>query len=431
MDLILNAGFPALVKKGMAMEQWYLFALAVVSTFAIFLNWGSETHFHGRRLRQRSLRIHVNGIRGKSTVTRIIAGLLREAGVNTVAKTTGSAACIISQDGTDVPIQRNGSPTILEQVEFINRLDSSVDGLVIECMAIKPEYQQICEDKIIQSNIGIITNVREDHQDILGESLEEIAGHLLSTCPKQGILITAERNPKLRPIFEKVARERGSELIFTDPESVTDEELRSFSYIAFKENVAIGMAVAELYGIDRETAIRGMVNAAPDPGVLRIAKKHYGDRRLTWADLFAVNDRESVINCVDKVSQLVPDNTHKIGLLNNRQDREHRAIQFGQIAAQDLQLDFVVLLGAYEKRVRGELRKNGVKDDRIIALGDSSNLQGRRLLQNILEQTDRVESANSSPADALIFGLVNIHTPQAESLRELFTHDEGAHHEFH
>ena len=34
-------------------------------------------------------RVHVNGIRGKSTVTRIIAGMMREAGLVTMAKSTG------------------------------------------------------------------------------------------------------------------------------------------------------------------------------------------------------------------------------------------------------------------------------------------------------------------------------------------------------
>jgi hypothetical protein len=38
------------------------------------------------------VRIHVNGIRGKSSVTRLIAAALREAGIRTVAKTTARRA---------------------------------------------------------------------------------------------------------------------------------------------------------------------------------------------------------------------------------------------------------------------------------------------------------------------------------------------------
>jgi UDP-N-acetylmuramyl tripeptide synthase len=46
-------------------------------------------------------RIHVNGIRGKSTVTRYVAAILRESGLRTFGKTTGTAARVILPDGKD------------------------------------------------------------------------------------------------------------------------------------------------------------------------------------------------------------------------------------------------------------------------------------------------------------------------------------------
>ena len=50
-----------------------------------------------------------------------------------------------------------------------------MQALVIECMALKPEYQEVSERMIVRSNIGVLTNVREDHQDVMGETLPEIA----------------------------------------------------------------------------------------------------------------------------------------------------------------------------------------------------------------------------------------------------------------
>ena len=37
-----------------------------------------------------------------------------------------------------------------------------VDALIIECMALKPEYQEVSERMIVRSNIAVLTNVRED-----------------------------------------------------------------------------------------------------------------------------------------------------------------------------------------------------------------------------------------------------------------------------
>ncbi len=59
------------------------------------------------------LKIHVNGTRGKSTVTRLIAAGLRQASLPTVAKTTGSAARLIYPDGSETSWPRRGDGPIL------------------------------------------------------------------------------------------------------------------------------------------------------------------------------------------------------------------------------------------------------------------------------------------------------------------------------
>ena len=88
---------------------------------ALLARWRAESVAHRRRVDELQWRVHVNGIRGKSTVTRIIAGMMREAGIVTVAKSTGTFAAVINEDGVDEPIDRRGPATILEQIEEIGR----------------------------------------------------------------------------------------------------------------------------------------------------------------------------------------------------------------------------------------------------------------------------------------------------------------------
>src|SRR6476661_769596 len=80
--------------------------------------WRRTVGRHQRRLDQLQVRVHVNGIRGKSTVTRLVGGVLREGGFVTVGKTTGSAARVITPSGAEMPIHRRGAPTINEQVDI-------------------------------------------------------------------------------------------------------------------------------------------------------------------------------------------------------------------------------------------------------------------------------------------------------------------------
>ena len=92
--------------------------VAVICGYVVCLSllarWAIESVAHRRRIGRLYLRIHVNGIRGKSTVTRIIAGMLREAQIVTIAKATGTEAVVINRDGVDeVILQAVQSPDFL------------------------------------------------------------------------------------------------------------------------------------------------------------------------------------------------------------------------------------------------------------------------------------------------------------------------------
>lgn len=392
---------------------------ALCAIVLLFARWTLEVAAHQRRLEQLQWRIHVNGIRGKSTVARNVAGMLREAGYVTIAKSTGTEAAVINREGVDEPIVRKGPPTILEQIEVTRRyVTDDVRALVIECMALKPEYQEVSERLIVRSNIGILTNVREDHQDVMGETLPEIARSLLSTCPRNGLLVTAEQNPELQEIIREVASARGTEVLVADPASVTDAEMKRFDYIAFKDNVAIALAIAERIGIPRGLAMNGIVRAEPDPGVLRIKELLIGGKRVTWANLFAVNDRESMVVAMERLAPYINEDTLSIGILNNRTDRERRALQFADVAVEDLSFDRLVTFGAHEGVVTERLVANGVSRAEILNLGDDHHPS----LEEIVDQMIIRQPAEH----LLVVGFVNIHTHQAERLLEYFEHEAAS-----
>ena len=75
---------------------------------ALLARWRVEYVAHRRRVDALQWRVHVNGIRGKSTVTRIIAGMMREAGLTTIAKSTGTFAAVINDVGVDEPDPAQG-----------------------------------------------------------------------------------------------------------------------------------------------------------------------------------------------------------------------------------------------------------------------------------------------------------------------------------
>lgn len=389
-----------------------VFLLSMVLILLLFV-WWLEKRTHDRRLAQIQIRIQVNGIRGKSTVTRLLTGLLQEAGYQTVGKTTGSAAKIILPDGNEIPIIRRGAPTIMEILNTVRSYTSQdTEAIVFETMALQPANQIASQELLIKGNITVITNVREDHQDVMGETLEQIADTLSLTIPHDGYLVTAENRKDLRDHLQKNAEERNSQIIYADPSLVTDRDLAGFAYLMFPENVAIGFAVAELLGIPRDTAIRGMWNARPDIGVVSIQNTVWHGKEIVWAPLFAVNDRESAILSIEAIKPYYHPNATRIGILNNRYDRADRAKRFAAIAANHLEMDYWITFGAYEQQVTDRMIQLGVPRERIINMGFSVNPD--------LDQITQTVAQLIKGHQGLLVGMVNIHTPQAELLMEYF-----------
>lgn len=395
-----------------------MFELALILIiYVLFVAyWYMRQKEHERRLRAYKVRVHVNGIRGKSTVSRLIAGILREAGYRTLAKTTGSAAVTIDPDGNDIPIQRTGAANVKEQQDVIASWEPyHAEAMVIECMALQPKYQEWAERMVIQAHISVITNVREDHQDVMGETLPEIAVSMAHMCPTNGRLIVAEYNPDLQLVLQKEAERRGSKLIVADPSRVHDDEIAQFDYLAFKDNVAIGLAVADLLGIERAVAMRGMIKAKGDIGVVRLQRVQLKGKPVIWANLFAVNDRESMVISLQMLEPVCTAKTVRIGILNNRYDRERRAEQFGDVAVRDLTFDWLITFGAYEDLVTRKLLSNGFPQDRIVNLGFNVNPTLDQIISAIADMIP-------DGYQALLVGFVNIHTPQAELMMEYFDH---------
>ena len=375
-------------------------------------------HYKDFRKKRSSIqwRIHVNGIRGKSTTTRYIASLFRESGYRTFAKTTGSAARIILPDGSEKTVERRGPANINEQIGILTGFSKQkAEAAVVECMAINPTYAEWLEQKIMHSTIGVITNIRRDHTDYLGDSLPEIAQAMARSIPYNSLLITAESNPSLQKILKEEAEQRGSRILIADSNSVTAKDLKDFDHFAMAENVAIAYAVADQLALPRERALKAMQEAKADPGSMTIKKVQYNQRTLYWANLFAVNDEESFVRLCEHLFTLYPNAKRQV-ILNNRHDRQARVRLFADLALR-LSFESIITFGDFEKEVR-DIASDHRKE--ILHCGNSSPLKqadGPTLLREI-------SNLNPPGASALLIGAVNIHTPQANRLLEIIARQE-------
>ncbi|MEU1330800.1 poly-gamma-glutamate synthase PgsB [Streptomyces sp. NPDC005865] len=323
----------------------FLYTVLVVCCAILLAAGVVEQRRHFAGLEHIPTRVLVNGIRGKSSITRLCAGALRGGGLTTVAKTTGTAARFIHPDATEEPVYRKfGIANVVEQIGIVRRAAAyDPDALVIECMAVMPALQEINQSKLIRSTIGVLCNVREDHLAEMGPTLDDVARSLSRSMPEGGICVTAEKDRY--DILKEEADARNCELIYADPETVTDDELRGFSWFTFKENVAIALKVAELVGVGREVALQGMYDAPPDPGVLSVERYATEDgKKLRFANVFAANDPESTLMNINQLLDLGAIHRPLNVVINCRPDRVERNGQMGEIIP-DLRPEKVFVIG--------------------------------------------------------------------------------------
>jgi poly-gamma-glutamate synthase PgsB/CapB len=337
------------------------------------------------------IRIHVNGSRGKSSVTRLIAAGLRTSGKRVIAKTTGSAPRIIFEDGTEEPIPRRGKPNIKELVDFFRIVKRNrAEAVVVECMAIQPELQKVTEHTIVKSTIGVITNVRPDHIGEMGATLAEIAESLSLTVPKKGVLFTHEN--RFSGIFEQKAKQLSTKCNPVRAHEPTDSEMKHFPYVEHKENVALALSVCEYLGVKRTQALEGMHHAEPDIGVLRIHRVVEDGKIIEFVNAFSANDPESIALIWDKVRERTE---QKIVLVNTRRDRILRSRQLGELIAHHIKATHYVVTGTFVKAFIQSAIKAGLPKERI------ENLEGKSV------ETIYRTIKDSTEKKAIIFAMGN------------------------
>jgi poly-gamma-glutamate synthase PgsB/CapB len=240
-------------------------------------------------------------------------------------------------------VRRFGVADVGEQIGVVRRaVRYRPDALVVECMAVRPQLQEVLQTKLVRATIGVLSNVRPDHLDEMGPTLDDVARSLARAMPRGGVCVTAERDRL--PLLRTEALRRDCQLLAVDPESVSDAELAGFDWLTFKENVAIALAVAGLLGVDRHAALRGMWSAPPDPGALTVTRYRHRGRRLSFANILAANDPESTLLNVAELNRRGLIGHPAYGVVNCRRDRLERNAQMGALVP-DLGVEGVFLIG--------------------------------------------------------------------------------------
>lgn len=299
-----------------------------------------EYRRHARQRNRLRAAVLINGTRGKSSTTRLVAAGLR-AGEHigpVLAKTTGTCARWILPDGSDREILRAGPANIREMAQGLalaERLGAT--AYVAECMAVRTEYQGIVE-RWMRADITVITNVRPDHEDAVGEGMAATAASLAASLPRAGVLVAHEAAIAALATVRDFPRER---IIVADP-NLGAAWLPLFSVPVVPENLSLALTVCARLGVPPETAAPAMAAAAADPGNLELLEFSCNGRRVSFTGAFAANDPESTLLLAEQYWR--PDGRISGIWIHGRPDRRQRSAALCRALA-GLRPDFLLVSG--------------------------------------------------------------------------------------
>lgn len=257
------------------------------------------------------LRILVNGTRGKTSVTRLISSALNEAGLITYAKTTGSDAKWIMPDSSEKSYRGKRMANIIEQIPFVRMASkNNAQAIVVECMALQRENQQMMAEKLVCPHYTVLTNAFVDHIDEIGTTEEETVDTLSLSVWTKGSAITfdsrfAEYVPRV--LYPDVHRRMPSK--------------DQFSFPVYEDNFRLIQTLTDALDIPWDTAVKGMIKAQPDIGMC--GPFSLGNSLVINA--FAANDPHSFL----EIYHSLPQRKGPFYLLyNHRSDRGYRLRSF-------------------------------------------------------------------------------------------------------
>ncbi|TGK37523.1 poly-gamma-glutamate synthase PgsB [Leptospira gomenensis] len=294
------------------------------------------------------IRIHVNGTRGKSSVTRLIHSVLVEAGWNVYAKTTGSSPRLLFPDRSEIKIDRNRI-SISEQGKFLRyAAERKADAIVLECMAVQEEYQRKSETFLVRATHTVITNLRTDHSE-WGDPTQWTELAFAETVPTGGTLVLG--NSFENSILLKTAQVKRSTVFFPDSDDKGKSErfreiLSRLSYREHSENLEIADEICKKLNIPESTIRDGMSKTRPDPGALKIVDSESNGEKIGFIFAFAANDVDSW----EKIYRSAMNERRcerVVVVFNSRRERPFRTLEFSKLLSRLKEVETIHYFGPW------------------------------------------------------------------------------------
>lgn len=226
--------------------------------------------------------IHVAGTNGKGSTSHMLASVLQDAGLKVGLYTSPHLRDFrerIKINGQEIPEEyvvhfiENNRPIFDElQPSFFEM----TVALAFEYFAVEKVDIAVVEvgmggrldsTNIINPLVSIITNIGFDHVEFLGDTLEKIAGEKGGIIKPNTPVVITETNLYTKPIFEEIASNCGSDIVFADSKykvlkaSVLSDGMQQLTIANTDGTIAFRDLEIDLQGSYQQKNVLGVIAA--------------------------------------------------------------------------------------------------------------------------------------------------------------------------
>jgi poly-gamma-glutamate synthase PgsB/CapB len=361
-------------------------AAALNPPTSIFRPWRSR-----RSVQSIPIRIFVGGGPGKAAVTRLIAAGLCAGGLRVCAKTSGSLPRVILPRGPEYPVYRPGNATLKEQRRICQlAANQQVDALVIEGLADQTPAQMQRELQLVSPTLGVVLASRT----AAGSHRAAIHG-LSQSLARGGALIAADGLHVDHVDSQELSVRHPCRLVGDDEvAAVAWEELEQFSYVVYREHVALALRTCAELGVERQVAIHGMWQSAPNPGVMTVLHFQRGEQRLTFVNGFAVVDNEATGRMWDVAAGRYG-HQRRVAIVNCRADRPEASRRLADVIAQWTPADHYFVIGSATRLFAQRAIALGLEPQRVTCAEQASAERLAEMLKQLSRESTLILGVGS------------------------------------
>jgi len=175
--------------------------------------------------------IHIAGTNGKGSVSHFMSSILQEAGYKTGLYT--SPHLLDFRERIKINGQMVSKDFVIQFTKKIKPLIEKIEPSFFEvtvAMAFEYFAKQKVDIAVIETGLGgrldstniinpilsIITNISYDHQNLLGNTLQEIAGEKAGIIKEKTPVVIGKTQPEIKAVFDNKAKEKNADIYFAD-----------------------------------------------------------------------------------------------------------------------------------------------------------------------------------------------------------------------